>query len=323
LLSSQRLFRLLACVAVALGVMLPATVATAEPTTEQQLDKAYDDLEHVIEDFNRIGEEMAAAQAAAADIEQKLGGLQAKVDAAQGDVSKFAVSAYKTGGNLSTAQYMLGAQNSTSLARQAEAMERVSRARQRDIAGFADARQQFQAEKKRLADLIAAQTQQRKDLAAKKTTIEAEIKRLEQAEAAVRSSRPTKEKTNDGSAGHRAPPPPSSGSKGSIAVAYAYAQLGKMYQYGASGPNRFDCSGLTQAAWRAAGVNLPHNAAQQHQRTTKVTRAQLQPGDLVYYNGFGHVGIFIGNDQIIHASRAGQPVAVRGIQSPIAYSRPG
>lgn len=322
MLSVQRLLRLLACVAVAVGVMLPATVATAEPTTEQQLDKAYDDLEHVIEDFNRIGEEMKAAEAAAADIEQKLGGLQAKVDAAQGDVGKFAISAYKTGGNLSTAQYMLGAHNSTSLARQAEAMERVSRARQRDIAGFAAAKQQFQAEKKRLADLIAAQTQQRKDLAARKTTIEAEIKRLEQVEVGMRGTRPTQQATN-ATGNYRPPPPPSSGNKGAIAVQYAYAQLGKMYQYGAAGPNRFDCSGLTQAAWKQAGINLPHNASQQYQRTAKVSRGDLRPGDLVYYNGFGHVGIYIGNNQIIHASRAGQPVAVRAIQSPIAYSRPG
>lgn len=323
MLSVQRLIRLLACVAVAVGVMLPATVATAEPTTEQQLDKAYDDLEHVIEDFNRIGEEMKAAEAASADIEQKLGGLQAKVDAAQGDVGKFAVSAYKTGGNLSTAQYMLGARNSTSLARQAEAMERVSRARQRDIAGFAGARQQFQAEKKRLADLIAAQAQQRKDLAARKATIEAEIKRLEQVETSVRAGRPTQQASNATGNYRPPPPPPANASRGAVAVAYAHAQVGKMYQYGAEGPNRFDCSGLTLAAWKQAGVSLPHNASQQYQRTRHISRGELQPGDLVYYNGFGHVGIYIGNNQIIHASRAGQPVAVRAIQSPIAYSRPG
>jgi peptidoglycan DL-endopeptidase CwlO len=322
LLSVQRLLRLLACVAVAIGVMLPATVATAEPTTEQQLDKAYDDLEHVIEDFNRIGEEMKAAQAAQADVEQKLGGLQAKVDAAQGEVGKFAVSAYKSGGNLSTAQYMLGAENTASLARQVEAMERVSRSRQRDIAGFAAAKQQFEAEKKRLTDLITTQTQQRKDLAAKKASIEAEIKRLEQVEAGMRGTRPTQTKQTGGDSPYRVPPPPSA-SNGTRVVAYAWAQVGKMYLYGAAGPERFDCSGLTQAAWKQVGINLPHNASQQYQRTRHISRGELQPGDLVYYNGFGHVGLYIGNNQIIHASRAGQPVAVRAIQSPIAYSRPG
>jgi cell wall-associated NlpC family hydrolase len=96
-----------------------------------------------------------------------------------------------------------------------------------------------------------------------------------------------------------------------------------MYVFGAAGPNNFDCSGLTMMAWKQAGVALPHNAAQQYQRTAHITKAQLQPGDLVYYNGFGHVGLYIGNGQIIHASRSGQPVAVRGLLSPIAYSRPG
>jgi peptidoglycan DL-endopeptidase CwlO len=323
LLSVQRLLRVLACVAVAVGIMLPATVANAEPTTEQQLDKAYDDLEHVIEDFNRIGEEVKAAQASAADIEQKLGGLQAKVDLAQGDVGKFAASAYKSGGNLSAAGYLLNAPNSTSLARQVEAMERVSQARQRDIAGFAEAKSQFVAEKKRLADLISAQQQQQKQLATKKTAIEAEIKRLEAVETGMRGSRPAVQATGTPSGYQKPPPPPPNSSKGAIAVAYAHAQLGKMYLYGAAGPDRFDCSGLTQAAWSRAGVGLPHNASQQYQRTRHVSRAELQPGDLVYYNGFGHVGIYIGNNQIIHASRAGQPVAIRAIQSPIAYSRPG
>jgi cell wall-associated NlpC family hydrolase len=326
----QRLLRLLACVTVAVGVMLPGTAAVADPTPEQleqQLDKAHDDLEHVIEDFNRIGEELKAAQASAVDIEQKLGGLQAKVDAAQGDVSKFAVTAYKGGGNLSAAEFMLGAQDSSSLVRQVEAMERVSRSRQREVAGFADARSQFKAEQKRLADLIAAQTQQQKQLAEKKATIEAEIARLEKVETGLRATRPAQQTTTGSGSGFKnappSPPPSNNGSKGATAVAYAYAQLGKMYLYGAAGPGRFDCSGLTQQAWRQAGIGLPHNAAQQYQRTRHISRSELQPGDLVYYNGFGHVAIFVGNNNIIHASRAGQPVAIRGIQSPIAYSRPG
>ena len=54
---------------------------------------------------------------------------------------------------------------------------------------------------------------------------------------------------------------------------YAYAQIGKMYMFGAAGPNNFDCSGLTQMAWKQAGVNLPHNAAQQYQRTAQGQRA--------------------------------------------------
>jgi cell wall-associated NlpC family hydrolase len=318
----QRLLRLLLCAGVAIGVFLPAAAANAEPTPEQleqQIEKAHDALEHVVEDFNRITEELAATQASAAALEQKLKELQGKVDSAQVDVGKLAASAYKNGGALSSAEFLLRAANSNAMAHQVEAMERVTRSRQRDLAGFTQTRSQYEAEQKRLADLVTAQTQQQKQIAEKKAAIEAEIKRLEDMERRLPANRPT-----NPSAGNPAPAAPPGGTgRGAIAVKYAYAQLGKMYKFGAAGPNNFDCSGLTQMAWKQAGVSLPHNAAQQYQRTRHISRSQLAPGDLVYYNGFGHVGIYIGNNQIIHASRTGKPVAVRAIQSPIAYSRPG
>src|SRR5688572_1852746 len=156
------------CLAVAAGVFLPATVASAEPSPEQleqQIDKAHDALEHVIEDYNRVTEELAATQASAAALEEKIKALQPRLDAAQVDVGKLAAAAYKTGGNLSGAGFLLRAGNSTNLAHQVEAMERVSRSRQRDLTAFTTTRSQFDAEKKRLADLLAAQTQQQRQLA--------------------------------------------------------------------------------------------------------------------------------------------------------------
>jgi peptidoglycan DL-endopeptidase CwlO len=318
----QRLLRLLFCSAIAIGLFLPATAANADPTPEQleqQIDQAHDALEHVVEDYNRITEELAATQATAAALEQKIKELQGKYDSAQVDVGKLAATAYKNGGGLSNAEFLLNAANSNALAHQVEAMERVARSRQRDLAGFTQAKSQYDVEKKRLADLISAQTQQQKQIAEKKAVIEKEIKRLEDMERRLPANRPA----NPSIGGGTPKTPPSGTGKGAIAVRYAYAQLGKMYVFGAAGPNNFDCSGLTMMAWKQAGIALPHNASQQYQRTAHITKAQLQPGDLVYYNGFGHVGLYIGNGQIIHASRSGQPVAVRGLLSPIAYSRPG
>lgn len=94
----------------------------------------------------------------------------------------------------------------------------------------------------------------------------------------------------------------SSSSKGAKAVAYAKAQLGDSYSYGASGPNAFDCSGLTMAAWKAAGVSLPHNTNAQYARAKHISKSQLRPGDLVFfYSGMSHVGIYVGNGRVIHA----------------------
>ncbi|MBV9822976.1 MAG: C40 family peptidase [Actinobacteria bacterium] len=100
------------------------------------------------------------------------------------------------------------------------------------------------------------------------------------------------------------------------AIAEARAQLGKPYQYGASGPNSFDCSGLTAWAWRAAGVSLPHSAASQQGMGTPVSRENLQPGDLVFFGSPAyHVGIYVGDGMMIHAPTSGDVVKM----SPLAY----
>ncbi|MBM7437141.1 C40 family peptidase [Streptomyces sp. HB132] len=98
------------------------------------------------------------------------------------------------------------------------------------------------------------------------------------------------------------------------AVDFAYGALGKPYVWGATGPSSFDCSGLTQAAWRAAGVSLPRTTYTQINAGQRVSRSELAPGDLVFfYSGVTHVGLYIGGGQMIHAPRPGAPVRIAPI----------
>jgi len=102
-------------------------------------------------------------------------------------------------------------------------------------------------------------------------------------------------------------------------IGYACAQLGDPYRWGASGPGRFDCSGLVMMAWRQAGVSLPHNAAAQARQGARVPASQLKPGDVVFfYSPIGHDGIYLGNGLMIHAPQTGDRVKiapVRGVRS--------
>ncbi|MGW1815091.1 NlpC/P60 family protein [Streptomyces sp. NPDC002125] len=98
------------------------------------------------------------------------------------------------------------------------------------------------------------------------------------------------------------------------AVDFAYGALGKPYVWGATGPSSFDCSGLTQAAWRAAGVSLPRTTYTQINAGQRLSRSELAPGDLVFfYPGVTHVGLYIGGGQMIHAPRPGAPVRIAPI----------
>jgi cell wall-associated NlpC family hydrolase len=95
-------------------------------------------------------------------------------------------------------------------------------------------------------------------------------------------------------------------SKATKAIAFARAQIGKPYVWGATGPGSYDCSGLTQAAWKAAGVDLPRTTYDQVTAGTTVSLANARPGDLVFfYDNVGHVGLYIGNGMMIHAPKPG------------------
>ena len=105
-------------------------------------------------------------------------------------------------------------------------------------------------------------------------------------------------------------------SKGNEVVNYAYKFLGKPYVYGATGPNAFDCSGLTQYVYNKFGVGLSRTTYTQVGEGTKVQRSDLRSGDLVFFNTEGsisHVGIYIGGGEFIHAPRTGKPVMVSSL----------
>jgi peptidoglycan DL-endopeptidase CwlO len=118
---------------------------------------------------------------------------------------------------------------------------------------------------------------------------------------------------------------PASG-RAAIAVHFAMAQIGKAYVYGAAGPSAYDCSGLTMAAWGAAGVGLPHSAAAQYGMGTHVSPSQLEPGDLVfYYSPISHVGMYIGHGMIVNAENPSAGIRVTGLYSMpfVGATRPG
>jgi cell wall-associated NlpC family hydrolase len=128
-----------------------------------------------------------------------------------------------------------------------------------------------------------------------------------------------------------APAPPPAGSGVAAAIAFATAQIGDAYEWGAAGPDAWDCSGLTAGAWAKGGKYLPHYSVAQYTGSTRITAAQLVPGDLVFWGSSSspssiyHVGLYVGGGQMIHAPRTGRPVVKESIYSwttPNFFARP-
>ena len=128
------------------------------------------------------------------------------------------------------------------------------------------------------------------------------------------------------------PPAPPPNAAAARVVAYAHAQLGKPYVWGAEGPDAFDCSGLTYAAYRAASITIPRVSGDQWKHTPHIPRGQEQPGDLVFFNSGpgtspdnpGHVGIVIGPGKMIAAPHRGTVVQIQSYnrRTLIGFSRP-
>lgn len=174
------------------------------------------------------------------------------------------------------------------------------------------------------ATLARLTEEERQRIAEEEAAEAAEAERVaEQAEARAASTNQTSRDSDRSSSSEpksepkeeKAPEAPPASGRAGAAVAFAKAQIGKPYSYGGTGPGAYDCSGLTGAAWKTAGVSLPRTSQAQFSGR-QVSKGDLQPGDLVfYYGGISHVGMYVGGGQIVHASKPGKPIGYASVDS--------
>jgi cell wall-associated NlpC family hydrolase len=330
------LFTLVAAGGVVLAP-LPALAAPEQVSTSQDaaalVAARAHDLEVVTEKFNDAREELKTKQADTAQATEQVAAAEAAVATARDQVREVARSAY-TGDQLSTLQAMLSSTSAdemldrvgtlgTIAAHNNELLSTAQQATEQADAAKATA-EKAAADAQALVDQVAAQ---QGDLNAQIADYQAQYDRLNAAEqeasrAQAERAHATESAASAGSTGDSsaAPAPAPSApivagsGAGATAVNAAMAQLGDPYVWAASGPNSFDCSGLVQYAYAAAGISLPHSSGSQAKAGQAVSRDQLQPGDIIaFYSPVSHVGIYIGNGQMVHAPTSGDVVKVASI----------
>ncbi|MEV6931546.1 C40 family peptidase [Dactylosporangium sp. NPDC051485] len=308
----------------AVAILLSGTgTAQAEPTPaelEQQIDEMWNQLEPTIEQYNQVHSQLKENQAKAAALQQQLQPLQDQVEAAMGKIGEIAARQYKVG-RVTTMQVLLSGSTPTDMLDQLAMVNAIARNEHAQIAGVAAARDKLASDKQTLDGLIAQQSVQDADLAAKKTQIEGKVADLQKLRQQVYGS--------SGATGTLKPvacPVDYLGGAGGTAAKKACELIGKPYVWGATGPKSYDCSGLTLAAWAAAGVTLRHYTKWQWDDAKAVSRADLRPGDLVFfYSDLHHVGMYVGGGWMVHAPTSGDYVRMAKLDGrPIAgYRRPG
>ncbi|MFG2991452.1 NlpC/P60 family protein [Streptomyces sp. NPDC048257] len=302
--------------------------ADPRPTPAQvksEVDRLYEEAEAATERYNGAKEQADEAERALTGLREETARKTDQLNTARSALGTLAASQYRSG-SLGTAVQLALASDPQEYLSQASF---ITRAGDRNAAGISTVRRRLDEVGKlreqatgHLADLRSRQDELaghkaviEKKLAAAKNLL-ARLTAEERAAYEAQSSGGPAAAPAAPKGSTPAPPPAADGSRAARAVAFAYGAIGKPYVWGATGPGSFDCSGLTQAAWRSAGVSLPRTTYTQINAGRRVSRDQLAPGDLVFfYSGVTHVGLYIGNGQMIHAPRPGSTVRLAPLDS--------
>lgn len=262
--------------------------------------------------YDQVEEQLGAANARLKQLDGQLARDQAQYEAARKLVVQIADTTYEDSGSSSLAG-LLTSGNPSQVLGEASLVLQITGNRNLETEAFlADADQlaSVQQEQQRTEEGIAQLAAQRKSgrdhisaLLAKQNSILGSLTGAEL--TAVQQGT-----VNGGGGITTAVYTGPTGSQSDTAVAYVFRQLGCPYSYGSTGPcgAGFDCSGLMLEAWAAAGITIPRDTYEQWAALPHISESEIQPGDLLYYNGIGHVAMYVGGGMIIDAPAAGQPV---------------
>lgn len=301
--------------------LTPAQVKT-------QVDKLYQEAETATENYDGAKEKAAASEKSLRSLRDQAARRTEQLNTARSALGSTASAQYRDGAIDPSLQVFLSSSPAQYLDRAAY-VERVGDQQAAEVTGVRRQIGQLSQLRSEADSTLSGLRTQQAVLKKQKTTVQSKIRA---AEALLsRLSAPERSQYESQGAGRSATPQAADRSavrgpvaapdpRAARAVAFAYSALGKPYVWGATGPSSFDCSGLTQAAYRSAGVSLPRTTYTQINSGQRVNRSELAPGDLVFFfSGISHVGIYVGNGMMIHAPHPGAPVRLAPIgQMPFA-----
>jgi cell wall-associated NlpC family hydrolase len=303
---------------------------------QAQIQQAQSSLERQIEAYNRVHDDYDATRTKLQRSRELLGVAKANLGRAQKNLAASLTQAYKNGDNDDLA-YLLASSSFSDLVDNVSVLEKASNASGQLLTTIVKYKKEVSTQEATLQTETAKLHQELGEMAQRKQAIQSQISSLNAREAQISSDIKrlideeqrrqdaaaraaaaaatgggTSSSSTSSSTGGSIPIPPS-GTLGGQAVAIAMQYLGTPYVWGGASPGGFDCSGLVMYVYGQLGVSLPHNAAMQYGVGVAVPRSALEPGDLVFFDGLGHVGIYVGNGAFIHAPHTGDVVRVSSL----------
>lgn len=300
-------------------VMTPMGTALADPRptlaqAKAKLEKLNDRADKVVDRYNTANERYKKARSGYTKLNESYKRKQASVADLRAQVVGMAVTSYSLGTDVTSLPGLIAAENPDGMLAGLALAGQVSQERSLKLEAFDRENRGLKIERDKAEKALEAADKERDAVDKERKEVLkliAEQKKLLDRLGAYNPGNPNS--TGIKYTG------PASGNAAAV-LRFAYAQVGKPYVFGGTGPGGYDCSGLTQKAWAAAGVSIPRTTWQQWAwgASRRVSLNDLQPGDLIFSEGLGHVSIYAGNGQIVHAPQTGDVVKVVSLS---AYGR--
>ena len=298
-----------------LAVFATGAGATPQPTVDQvqaKVNQLTSQFDQVSEQLDQAGQQLSTAQSRLSQVRVHLDTANAQFQAAQANVAQTAAAAFEDTGSTSVAGVLTSGDPSVLLQQGSLLLElsgtRSAETRQllTDASQLTGVEQEMQRTESGIAALKSQLAAHKNSLSKLITTEKATLASLTVPEQQTVESNSIGANGTTTKISYSGPTSTEAGK----AVAFVYDQLGCPYVYGATGPchDGFDCSGLAQAAWAAAGVAIPRDTYEDWAELPHVSLSSIEPGDLILYNGEGHVAMYVGGGYIIDAPQTGMDV---------------
>ncbi|MFF3261041.1 NlpC/P60 family protein [Streptomyces sp. NPDC002932] len=324
--SRARVTVLTATAAAAVALTSQAAHADPKPTKSEvkaEVDKLYHEAEVANEHYNEAKEKQEKLEKQVGALQDKVARGQQELNTLRAGLGSLAAAQYRSGGIDPSVQLFL-ASDPDSFLDQASALDQLTAKQTEALTKIQGKQQTLAQERKEAQDKLGDLADVRKTLGSKKTQQQgklaqaqkvlntltaAERQKLREDEARASNAASDKVRASRGAGdrvelGNEAP----ASNLGGAALQAAATRIGMPYQARATGPGSFDCSGLTQWAYHQAGAEITRTTYSQINQGTRISTSQLKPGDLVFFNGNSHVGLYAGGGSVLHAPYPGASV---------------
>jgi peptidoglycan DL-endopeptidase CwlO len=302
-----------------LSLAAPVNAAPSISEVRAQIERLQDEAGEIYEEANDAKVRLAAIKKRFAGSKGAQQTQAKRVAELKGAIGALAADAYRSSG-LSQGLGLLFSDDPAQYLASANSLEALSRSQTAALRRYTAAQQQLARTTLVVGDQLKEIAATEKELATKAAAARAKLAAAERLLNSLQAEQRRKllaaQRADERRAIAKAKQTVktvkvSASGRSGLALRFALSQIGDAYGWGAVGPSRWDCSGLTMMAFRQAGVSLPHSSRAQINYGRRVSRQQLQPGDLVFfYSPITHVGIYIGNGQMVHSPRPGQRVRI-------------